>query len=168
MEWNEEQVATLTQLWKEGFSAAQVAQQLVGFSRSAVLGKIHRLGVAGREAPSRPRAVSGPSAAAQKATSHGGKRRAKARRRLAGLNDVPFDVPPTATLASLTEHGCRWPIGEPGEIGFGFCGRLRAPRGAYCAGHAQMSFSRRLGAMPAKQIDHLVRRYGDPLTMRAL
>lgn len=167
MEWNEEQVATLTQLWKEGFSAAQVAQQLVGFSRSAVLGKIHRLGVSGRDAPSRPRAVSGPSAAPQQGTSHSGKRRARTRRRPVGPLDVPFDVSPTATLSTLSEYGCRWPIGEPGADGFGFCGRLRAERGAYCAGHAQMSFSRRLGAMPAKHIDHLVRRYGDPLTMRA-
>ena len=52
MEWNDERIAALTRLWKEGYSAAQVARELGGVSRSAVIGKIHRLGIAGRDAPS--------------------------------------------------------------------------------------------------------------------
>ena len=58
MEWNDERIAALTRLWREGYSATQVAQQLGGVSRSAVIGKVHRLGIAGREAPSGLRGVS--------------------------------------------------------------------------------------------------------------
>jgi hypothetical protein len=77
-----------------------------------------------------------------------------------------FEVAPTATLASLSEHGCRWPIGEPGEAGFGFCGRTRAGRGAYCQGHSPMSVGRRISALSAKQMDRLLDRYGDSTALR--
>ena len=63
MEWSDERIEALTKLWREGLSASQVARQLGGVSRSAVIGKIHRLGIAGREAPSRPHAVIGRPAA---------------------------------------------------------------------------------------------------------
>ena len=162
MEWNEERIAALSRLWKAGYSAAQVARELGGVSRSAVIGKVHRLGIAGRDAPSGPRGVT-ERTAARRAASPGGRRRATTapapRRTTAPC--VPFEVAPTATLVSLSEHGCRWPIGEPHEDGFGFCGRLRAGRGAYCQGHMPMSLGRRLAAIPARQIDDMVSRFGD-------
>src|SRR5579871_2315802 len=158
MEWNEERIAALARLWKEGFSAAQVAQQLGGVSRSAVIGKIHRLGIAGRDAPSRPRG-SVARTATKRATVQGGRRKTTpAAPRRALLPVAPFEVAPTATLISLNEHGCRWPIGDPDDENFGFCGRRREGRGAYCEGHMPMSLSRRLATIPAKQIDHLVTR----------
>jgi len=168
MEWNDERIAALARLWKEGFSAAQVARQLGGVSRSAVIGKIHRLGIAGRDAPSGPRGVSGRAAPSPRSTSHGGRRKTNVQaQRHPTSPSTPFQVAPTATLTSLAEHGCRWPIGDPGDDGFGFCGRLRAGRGAYCQGHTPLSLSRRLAAIPAKQIDHLVGLYGDTLAARA-
>src|ERR1700722_1613095 len=120
MEWSDERITALTSLWRDGCSASQVARLLGGVSRSAVIGKIHRLGIAGRDAPSRPRAVSTRTAGANRTTSHGGTRRngpAPARRTPSQAE--PFDVAPTATLINLSEHGCRWPIGDPGEDGFG-------------------------------------------------
>ena len=168
MEWNDERIAALTRLWGDGYSAAQVARELGGVSRSAVIGKIHRLGIAGRKAPSRPRAISSRAAATARSTSHGGRRKTSVQPlRRPATPSAPFEVAPTATLTTLTEHGCRWPIGDPGEDGFGFCGRLRTGRGAYCQGHTPMSLGRRLAAIPAKQIDHLVGRYGDTLAARA-
>lgn len=44
-------------------------------------------------------------------------------------------APGTAILA-LKAASCRWPLGEPGEAGFRFCGGLRLPGRPYCAGHA--------------------------------
>ncbi len=55
MDWNEERTATLRKLWLEGMSASQVARQLGGVSRSAVIGKVHRLGIAVRDIPTRQR-----------------------------------------------------------------------------------------------------------------
>ncbi|HEY3799630.1 MAG TPA: GcrA family cell cycle regulator [Caulobacteraceae bacterium] len=161
MDWTEDRISTLAKLWREGFSASQVARQLGGVSRSAVIGKVHRLGLAGRELPSRPAAST--RAAARVRASAGGVRRQSAPRaqrpETPAAPRVAFEVAPTATLTSLTESGCRWPIGDPGEAGFGFCGRLRNGAGVYCAGHAPMATRRRETPMKTKEIDHIVSRY---------
>ena len=54
MGWTEERVSLLRKLWTEGLSASQIAKQLGGVTRNAVIGKVHRLGLAGRATPSRP------------------------------------------------------------------------------------------------------------------
>src|SRR3569833_2259548 len=60
MDWNDETIAELRRMWSDGMSASQVARQLGGgLTRNAVIGKVHRLGLAGREAPSRPRSLGG-------------------------------------------------------------------------------------------------------------
>ncbi len=49
MSWTEERVELLRKLWGDGLSAAQVAAELgPGITRNAVIGKIHRLGLAER------------------------------------------------------------------------------------------------------------------------
>jgi GcrA cell cycle regulator len=164
MEWNEERIEALTRLWREGFSAAQVARQLGGVSRSAVIGKVHRLGIAGREIPSRPGNLGGRPSRRVRVSAGGPARRpatAQAPRLPASPRTAVFEAAPTATILTLSEHGCRWPIGDPGEAGFGFCGRVKTGHGAYCAGHAPMAHSRRVTPMKGKEIDHLVRRFCD-------
>jgi hypothetical protein len=52
-------------------------------------------------------------------------------------------VRPTASLLSLADDGCRWPIGDPGEADFGFCGRARCASSSYCEGHAATGQRRR-------------------------
>ena len=54
MAWTDERVETLKKLWGDGLSASQIAKQLGGVTRNAVIGKVHRLGLSGRAAPSRP------------------------------------------------------------------------------------------------------------------
>ena len=54
MAWTEDRVETLKKLWADGLSASQIAKQLGGVTRNAVIGKVHRLGLSGRAAPSRP------------------------------------------------------------------------------------------------------------------
>ena len=48
MGWTDERVALLKKLWLEGLSASQIAKQLGGVTRNAVIGKVHRLGLSGR------------------------------------------------------------------------------------------------------------------------
>ncbi len=49
MSWTDERVGLLSQLWLEGRSASQIATTLGGgLTRNAVIGKVHRLGLAGR------------------------------------------------------------------------------------------------------------------------
>ncbi|KAJ56164.1 GcrA cell cycle regulator [Actibacterium mucosum KCTC 23349] len=48
MSWTEERVETLKKLWGEGQSASQIAKELGGVTRNAVIGKVHRLGLSNR------------------------------------------------------------------------------------------------------------------------
>ena len=48
MNWTDERVEKLKKLWSEGLSASQIAAQLGGVSRNAVIGKVHRLNLPGR------------------------------------------------------------------------------------------------------------------------
>src|ERR1700739_3768684 len=63
MNWSDDRVEQLKNLWTEGLSASQIARALGGVTRNAVIGKVHRLGLAGRASPSRierPRLPSAP------------------------------------------------------------------------------------------------------------
>ncbi|WP_366558457.1 GcrA family cell cycle regulator [Phenylobacterium sp.] len=42
--WSEDRVERLKVLWADGLSGSQVAKQLGGITRNAVIGKVHRLG----------------------------------------------------------------------------------------------------------------------------
>ena len=51
MSWTEDRIATLTKLWETGATASQIADELGGVSRNAVIGKAHRLGLKSRPSP---------------------------------------------------------------------------------------------------------------------
>lgn len=66
MSWTDDRVETLKRLWAEGQSASQIAKELGGVTRNAVIGKVHRLGLSNRtegEEPAKP-ATAAPAAAA--------------------------------------------------------------------------------------------------------
>ena len=59
MSWTDERVETLKKMWGEGQSASQIAKELGGVTRNAVIGKVHRLGLSNRAgsgtaAPAKP------------------------------------------------------------------------------------------------------------------
>ena len=63
--WTDDRVEQLKNMWTEGLSASQIARALGGVTRNAVIGKVHRLGLAGRASPSRaerPRLPMAPKA----------------------------------------------------------------------------------------------------------
>ncbi|MBO6610049.1 GcrA family cell cycle regulator [Altererythrobacter sp.] len=51
MSWTDERIATLKKLWEGGSTASQIAEELGGVSRNAVIGKAHRLGLKSRPSP---------------------------------------------------------------------------------------------------------------------
>ena len=51
MSWTDERIERLKALWSEGNTASQIADELGGVSRNAVIGKAHRLGLAARPSP---------------------------------------------------------------------------------------------------------------------
>jgi len=48
MSWTDDRVETLKAMWAEGKSASQIAKELGGVTRNAVIGKVHRLGLSNR------------------------------------------------------------------------------------------------------------------------
>ncbi|WP_174299491.1 GcrA family cell cycle regulator [Caulobacter sp. S45] len=144
MGWTEERVEVLKKLWLDGFSASQIAKQLGdGLTRNAVIGKVHRLGLSGRAAPSQPQRPAfkasrpaRPAAAVQPA----------AVRRPEPTITIP--PPPavsaceetgSATVLTLGSHMCKWPIGDPSSDSFSFCGRA-SNEGPYCVQHARVAY----------------------------
>jgi GcrA cell cycle regulator len=54
MSWTDERIATLKKMWEGGSTASQIADELGGVSRNAVIGKAHRLGLKARPSPVKP------------------------------------------------------------------------------------------------------------------
>ncbi len=54
MSWTDERVELLKKMWGEGQSASQIAKELGGVTRNAVIGKVHRLGLSNRASGSTP------------------------------------------------------------------------------------------------------------------
>lgn len=64
MSWTDERIETLRKMWDSGLTATQIAEELGGVSRNAVIGKAHRLGLASRPSPVKPNAPEAKAAAA--------------------------------------------------------------------------------------------------------
>jgi len=159
MGWTDDRVETLKKLWADGLSASQIAGRLGGVTRNAVIGKVHRLGLAGRATTSRIR-----TPRPRNRVSHLPLRPTRVQYRTHGnvalkpvyvpveqpavaLRVVPspveeLNIPPVlrVDLLDLKECMCRWPIGDPQDDGFHFCGRPKSAGISYCEHHAQVAF----------------------------
>ena len=67
MSWTDERVETLKSMWSEGKSASQIAKELGGVTRNAVIGKVHRLGLSNRVGGEAEDAAGAPEPAADEA-----------------------------------------------------------------------------------------------------
>ncbi len=142
MGWTDERVETLRKLWLDGLSASQIAKQLGGVTRNAVIGKVHRLGLSGRATPSQP---SRPSFKAPRpprpVVSQPTIRRVVEHHPAPAPRPVTYvEEPGTATVLTLGAHMCKWPIGDPASDNFTFCGRRSASEGPYCVEHARIAY----------------------------
>ena len=124
--WTPQAVETLQRLWQTGASTAVIGQVL-GCSRSAVAGKIHRLGLLKRRA-------GGPKKIPTPTTPDPNTNLFRA-----------FTPLPTSVIIPFTQtkpSHCRWPVGGQG-IDMLCCGQTIS-QGAYCDSHARTA-SRKTG-----------------------
>lgn len=159
MGWTDERVETLRKLWHDGLSASQIARQLGGVSRNAVIGKVHREGLAGRaprstrarsasenalpsrlarSTPTAPRVIAAAAADAEPRPPH-------------RLHRGPLDETPHT-------HECKWPIGDPTDHHFRFC-RAERKQGAFCLEHARLAYSAPATRQSAAVTYRSLRRY---------
>jgi len=155
MAWTEDRVEVLTKLWAEGLSASQIAKQLGGVTRNAVIGKVHRLGLSGRAKPSNP-----AKKKARKTVQRTRQTRVPSAPRAPRPVVQPRPAPPPiealpmangefATILTITDHMCKWPIGDPSTSDFRFCGRKTEDKDEpYCLAHSSVAYqaSRRRGS----------------------
>jgi GcrA cell cycle regulator len=134
MLWTAEAIEVLKRLAHEGRSASVIAAELGAASRNAVIGKANRIGIkltgGGVSAPDRAQA---------------GAYRVR-------LADIPHPKPgwafaeaevgemPRVRFEEIREFACRWPLGDPTNGDFAYCGLEPARGRSYCAGHCRMAY----------------------------
>lgn len=166
--WNDARTELVRRLWIEkGRSAGEIAEVLGGgATRNSVLGKLYRLGLVGGKNPNRPgraglkpgrKAGAGTAAAPRRDSTSRVKAKSAPRTRparpavrpeleadLAALKGPAWAPLPGRTpvpVEALARHGqCRWPIGEVGLPGFGFCGAPTDDPHPYCRAHALRAY----------------------------
>ncbi len=177
MSWNDERVELLKKLWADGLTASQIAGRIGAVTRNAVIGKVHRLGLSGRATTTRMKSHR-PRPRPNTGTGAGGvaggiaKRPIPAKPRFQNVGNTalralyheaePYVAPveelviPLAeqrSIQTLEECHCRWPIGDPQEAEFHFCGKTKAAGLPYCEFHARRAFqpqqARRNGGAPS-------------------
>jgi len=144
MGWTDERVETLKKLWMDGLSASQIAKQLGGVTRNAVIGKVHRLGLSGRATPSHPSRPAFKAPRPPRPISSQPRTRALEPRphHVPAPRAEPFvELPGTATVLTLGAHMCKWPIGDPASDDFTFCGRRAVDEAPYCVDHARVAYA---------------------------
>jgi GcrA cell cycle regulator len=156
--WTVERENALRKLWADGLSASQIADELGGMSRSAVIGKVHRLGLSGRRTLVRKPTVQPPRFSQRKDPNDRDPLPVRGRRRMTrvdhwrastsetatdpAITDLPPDQSDCAVaFADLRSDTCRWPMGEPNDLDtLRFCGAAPFPDKPYCARHCRIAY----------------------------
>ncbi|WP_273722455.1 GcrA family cell cycle regulator [Bartonella sp. AU18XJBT] len=167
MGWTCERVELLKKLWSEGLSASQIAAQLGGVSRNAVIGKVHRLKLPGRGKTAQGNARAQKTPVGSSPSSPPRVRRNTSTVSPINTSSVKIEEPALKTefvvedfkevdmstkfnivvpisrqlnLLQLSENTCRWPVGDPLSADFHFCGADSNENSPYCAFHAKLAF----------------------------
>jgi GcrA cell cycle regulator len=139
-EWPEPRIERLRALWAEGHATAEIGRRM-GLSKSAVVGKAHRLDLPARSSPIRPRTGEPPPPPIPRV-------RGPTLTPLAALADPASPNPSPVRLVveppppEKPTIPCCWPLGEPGTKGFGYCGVKSLAGKPYCFEHARLAYVR--------------------------
>ena len=157
MSWTDDRVELLKKLWLDGRSASQISNELGGgVTRNAVIGKVHRMGMSGRtKTPEMPVASAKPKDRQQARPQVSRPTGPVVRGNLAlaltpapaikptprSSDNVVIPISERVTLMELREAMCRWPLGDPTQPDFRFCG-IRSPGslGPYCKHHCTIAY----------------------------
>jgi GcrA cell cycle regulator len=155
MSWTDERIERLKKLWSEGLSASQIAGELGGVTRNAVIGKVHRLHLSGRVKTSSASAQRSRKAARPVVRAASPQRVVTATRgnllvvhsvdaeeqvAYRPVEEVVVPISRRITIMELREGTCRWPLGDPLAPDFVFCGGDCEVGKPYCTAHANVAY----------------------------
>ena len=140
MSWNQQKVDDLKKLWNEGVATSRIGEQL-GFTKNAVIGKAFRLGLErrqnSRKKTTHSQSVSSVTMYRETSTSRHSQitpKREVIRRR----EKFSFKK---SIVGTGNFKSCQWPIGDPLEEGFHYCGGQNIPTKPYCIEHYKKAYN---------------------------
>ena len=140
MPWNESNVERLRELWDQGLPTAQIGK-LLGFTKNAVVGKAHRIGLERRPSPIRRTAVKPDRKKARspiipKLNFENTKEEVVEKQK----PQKNFQPVIKNLFTNSIKRGCEWPDGHPDESDFKFCGKERFEDKPYCLEHCAIAY----------------------------
>jgi GcrA cell cycle regulator len=158
--WTEARLASLVELWNARLSAAQIARTLGGgISRSAVVGKLFRMGLTRDAGERRAARADGARQSRRKQLA------AQAAQRGPGPRPPSFPATPLPAMTAcgaaprlvgileLRPSSCRWPYAVEAETRF--CGHGAQADSAYCPAHHRRAYEALLPPLTTEQIEAL-------------
>ncbi len=144
MAWTDEMIDGLRKMWKQGLTTNEIAKQL-GVSKNSIVGKVHRLNLTARPSPIKKKEDSAQDPQKMAPESADTKTAVKK------ITINPVEIKKTAMAATgkdsgclkltdLDNHTCRWPMGDPRDDNFCFCGKKVRSGQTYCEEHAAIAY----------------------------
>jgi GcrA cell cycle regulator len=177
-DWTDKKIEKLKKLWEKGFSAAEIGKKL-DFSKNAIVGKVHRLGLSNRNSPIKSASVKSAASVHTIAPKAGKKTEVSPARSIAGGGrpgprpplsgssgesvKQPFRIvskmkkPPVGvSMLELTSDMCCWPIDDVNSENFHFCGKKVFKNKPYCLEHCAIAYTNSSTPLEEKEADEEV------------
>ena len=139
MSWNQQKVEDLKKLWNDGVATSRIGEQL-GFTKNAVIGKAFRLGLERRQNSrkkiSQPTSFS--STTLYRETSSPSSSISAKKEPIRRREKFSFKK---SIVGTGNFRSCQWPIGDPLEEGFHYCGGQNIPTKPYCIEHFKKAYN---------------------------
>ena len=139
MPWDDNNVAKLRDLWDQGLPTAQIGK-LLGFTKNAVVGKAHRIGLERRPSPIRRTAVKPDRKKARSPVMPKLNFEKASEPEITNREPTTFQPVVKNLFNTSQKRGCEWPEGHPDEAGFHFCGKDRFEEKPYCLDHCAVAY----------------------------
>lgn len=143
MAWTEEMVEGLRTMWKQGLTTNEIAKNL-GVSKNSIVGKVHRLNLTARPSPIKRKedetAGGETTEISAKPVSKPAKKITITPVEIKSANPAKNSSQNGVSLTELDNHTCRWPMGDPRDDNFCFCGKKVRSGQTYCEEHAAVAY----------------------------